>query len=421
MGSPVLRADDLCFTDDGVREVLRGILIPWWNAYSFYVTYANIDKIESGEAPVAARNPMDRWILSVCESMVAQVTEALDAYDLQKAITPLVDFIDALNNWYIRRSRRRFWRSGEDADKSDAYTTLNRVLIRLSQAAAPIAPFIADEIYRNLRRGSMSESVHLAGYPTYDARYKDEELEWKMAVIRKTVSMGRALRYQHNLKIRQPLAAVHLVTRDPRERAVLLEMEEILRDELNVKEVIFRDDEEELVEYQAKANFRVLGKELGKDMKVAAERIEKLTGRQIAGLLEGSVLQIEVAGRTVEITKDKLDIRRIEKESLKVVNEGTLTVALDAAVTDELLKEGWVRDLVRGVQNLRKEAGLEVTDRIELTLYGTDALRSAFSDLDDYVKSETLAVAVSWEEIPDMSEINMEESSWKIALKKAAR
>ena len=421
MDSPVLKADDLCFSDDGVREVLRGILIPWWNAYSFYVTYANIDKIEPLQAPVQAKNPMDRWILSVCETMVAGVTEALDAYDMQKAIEPIVDFIDALNNWYIRRSRRRFWRSGEDSDKSDAYATLNRVLLRLVLAAAPIVPFITDEIYRNLKRGDMKDSVHLADYPEFDERYKDEELEWKMAVIRKAVSMGRALRYQHNLKIRQPLAAVHLVTRNPRERAVLLEMEEILRDELNVKEVIFREDEEELVEYQAKANFRVLGKELGKDMKAAAASIERLSGHQIASVLEGATLEIEVAGKPVELTKDKLDIRRIEKENLRVVNDGTLTVALDALVTDELLKEGWVRDLVRGVQNLRKEAGLEVTDRIELVLFGTEALRAAYTELQDYVKSETLAVAVDWKEESGMQTIDMDETAWKVGLRKAVR
>jgi isoleucyl-tRNA synthetase len=418
MHSAVVKADDLLYSDEGVREILRGILIPWWNAYSFFVTYANIDKVEPGEAPVEARNPLDRWILSVCETMVASVTEALDAYDMQRAIDPIVDFIDALNNWYIRRSRRRFWRSGEDSDKADAYATLHRVLLRLSLAAAPIAPFITDEIYRNLRRPGMAESVHLADYPVYDGRYKDEDLEWKMAVIRRAVTMGRALRYQHNLKIRQPLAAVHLVTRDARERAVLLEMEEILRDELNVKEVVFRDDEEELVEYQAKANFRVLGKELGKDMKAAADRIERLTGRQIASLLEGSVLEIEVAGRPVELTKDKLDIRRIEKESLKVLNEGTLTVALDAAVTPELLKEGWIRDLVRGVQNLRKEAGLEVTDRIRLAVHGSDALREAFFELEDFVKSETLAVETRWAEEPGMSEIDMEGDAWKAGVSK---
>jgi isoleucyl-tRNA synthetase len=421
MHSAVVKADDMLYSDEGVREVLRGILIPWWNAYSFYVTYANIDKIEPGDAPVQAKNPMDRWILSVCETMVAGVTEALDAYDMQKAIAPIVDFIDALNNWYIRRSRRRFWRSGEDSDKSDAYATLNRVLLRLVLAAAPIVPFITDEIFRNLKRGDMKDSVHLADYPAYDERYKDEDLEWKMAVIRKAVSMGRALRYQHNLKIRQPLAAVHLVTRNPRERAVLLEMEEILRDELNVKEVIFREDEEELVEYQAKANFRVLGKELGKDMKAAAACIEKLTAHQIASVLEGATLEIEVAGKPVELTKDKLDIRRIEKENLRVVNDGTLTVALDALVTDELLKEGWVRDLVRGVQNLRKEAGLEVTDRIELVLFGTEALRAAYTDLQDYVKSETLALAVDWKEESGMQTIDMDETAWKVGLRKAVR
>ncbi|GAB1456793.1 hypothetical protein MASR2M48_21010 [Spirochaetota bacterium] len=215
---------------------------------------------------MATANPMDRWILSKCETMVRDVGAGLEAYDMMRAIDPMVDFIDALNNWYIRRSRRRFWRSENDSDKVEAYATLYRVLRRLVLCMAPVTPFISETMWLNLR-GEGPESVHLDAYPEYDERYRDEDLEWKMDAVRKAVTMGRSLRYQHNLKIRQPLAAVHLVTKDARERAVLLEMEDIIRDELNVKAVVFRDDEEELVEYQAKANFRILGKELGKDMK----------------------------------------------------------------------------------------------------------------------------------------------------------
>jgi len=419
MSSPVLRADDLCFTDDGVRDVVKSILLPLWSAYGFFVTYANIDGVEPGEAPLAAANPMDRWILSRCETMVRAVGAGLEGYDMQAAINPMLDFIDALNNWYIRRSRRRFWRSENDGDKVEAYATLYRVLRRLTLCMAPVTPFITETMWANLRGEGAPESVHLAAYPEYDGRYRDEDLEWKMEAVRKAVTMGRSLRYQHELKIRQPLAAVHLVTKDPRERAVLLEMEDIIRDELNVKEVIFREDEEELVEYQAKANFRALGKELGKDMKQGAAIVEALSPKQIASLLAGSVLVIEVAGRHVELTLDKVEVRRQEKAGLRVVNEGTLTVALDAQITQALMDEGNARDLVRGVQTLRKDSGLAVTDRIRLSVSGSDALRRAFDAFGDFVSGETLAVELRWSAVPGQIDVEAGDDAWKVALEKA--
>ena len=197
---------------------------------------------------------------------------------------------------------------------------------------------------------------------------------------------------------------------------MLLEMEDIIREELNVKEVIFRADEEDLVCYKAKANFRVLGKELGKDMKQGAEIIENLEPRQIASLLDGSSLVIEVAGKSIEITKEKVDVRREERTGLKVINDGTLTVALDAEISKNLLDEGYVRDLVRGIQTLRKDSGLAVTDRITLTVHGNDTLRIAFDGFIEFVKAETLAVNTTWTETSDMTEIEAGEETWKVAL-----
>ncbi|MFA6505371.1 MAG: isoleucine--tRNA ligase, partial [Treponemataceae bacterium] len=313
MHSAVVKADDLRYSDDGVREVLKSIIIPLWNSYSFYVTYANIDKASPAGAPENPVNPLDKWILSTAETMVEKVSAALDSYDMSKAIDPIVEFIDLLNNWYIRRSRRRFWRSGNDTDKLEAYGTLYSVLKTISLVAAPFMPFTTEAIWRNLRLKDDPLSVHLADFPVPNVSRRDAELEFKMAVVRHAVSMGRSLRYQYNIKVRQPLRSVELVTRDSSEKRVLLEMEEIVREELNVKNVVFHDNEEDLVEYQAKANFRVLGKELGKDMKAAAERIEALSQTEIQSLLEGAVLSIEVAGRNVDLTKEKLDVRRLEK------------------------------------------------------------------------------------------------------------
>src|SRR6056297_3020247 len=313
MHSTLVKAEDLRYSDDTVRDVLKSIIIPYWNAYSFFVTYANIDGVSPGAPPASPGNPLDRWILSEAERLVEDVTAQLDGYDLQRAIDPIVHYIDLLNNWYIRRSRRRFWRSENDADKAEAYATLHSVLMKLTLVAAPIVPFVTEEIYSNLREGSAPTSVHLCDYPVADRSKRDFELEEKMAVTQQAVSMGRAIRSMHNLKIRQPLKAIHLVTRESAEKRILIEMEDIIREELNVKEVVFRENEEELVEYSAKANFRKLGKELGKDMREAAARIEELSGREIQGLLEGTVLNMDVAGQTLSLTQEDVMIQRIEK------------------------------------------------------------------------------------------------------------
>jgi isoleucyl-tRNA synthetase len=440
MNSAATRADDLRYSDDGVKEVLKGVLLPLRNAFGFFVTYANIDGWPArfagtvpGEAPKVRSNPLDGWILSACERMVKGVGDGLEALDMQGSIAPIVEFIDLLNNWYIRRSRRRFWRAnpagsatGGDADKAEAYATLYRVLVRLSLVASPLLPFIAEEIWRDLRREDWPESVHLADWPEPDASLRDEALERKMAFARRAVSLGHALRVQHDLKIRQPLRALHLVTKDSEERAVLEEMADLLREELNVKNVVFRDNEEELVEYSAKANFRVLGKELGKDMKAAAEVIEKLEAATLSALVGGASTTILVLGRSVVLDLSKVEIRRSEKQGLRVLNEGTLTVALDTELDEALLREGWVRDLVRGVQSLRKDSGLEVTDRIRLTVACDAELRAALDDFASFVAEETLATKIVHADGPAipgsagaMTEIEAGDRTWRVLLAKA--
>ncbi len=395
MDSAVVRAEDFKYSDEAVSEVLKNVLIPMWNSYSFFVTYANIDGARPTGAPASPANPLDRWILSEMDRLVAEVTTAMDAYELQKAIDPIVAFVDLLNNWYIRRSRRRFWKSENDADKAEAYGTLYAVLKRLALLAAPVIPFVTEEIWRNLRLPSEPESVHLCDYPAATGS-RDLALERRMALARRAVAMGRALRAMHNVKVRQPLPALHLVTRDPEERAILGELEEIVRDELNVKQVLFRENEEELVEYRAKANFAVLGKRLGKDMKAASERIAALGGPDIQRLLAGATVKLDLGGRSFDLTAEGVQVARVEKEDLKVLNEGSLTVALDVGISEDLRQEGAVRDLVRSVQSLRKQRGLNVTDRIRLYLHGSAAMREAVESYEEYLTSETLAVSWEW-------------------------
>jgi isoleucyl-tRNA synthetase len=420
LDSAVLRGEDLRFSEAGVKDVVKNVIIPLWNAYSFFVSYANIDGVTVDGAPRSPSNPLDRWILSEAERMVKDVTEQLDAYDLQRATDGFIGFIDLLNNWYIRRSRRRFWRSGNDEDKQEAYQTLHSALMKLVLTAAPFIPFITEEMYSNLKPVGMPQSAHLCDYPVYDESRRDPELERRMKVTMRTVSMGRSLRTDYALKIRQPLKALHLVTRDPAERQILADMEELIKDELNVKSVVFRDNEDELVEYKAKANFRTLGKQLGKDMKAAAASIDALGLADIHTLLSGKSVELSLGNRSFTLAPEGVEIQRIEKEHLKVINDGSLTVALDPELSPELIEEGLVRDLVRGIQNLRKDRGLEVTDRIELTLSGPKPVRAAAEHFREHLLSETLAISWKWEKAADAVDIECGEETCAVSLRKSA-
>ena len=421
--SSVVKADDLRYSDEGVRDVLKSIIIPLWNSYSFFVTYANIDKVQpNGKAfeNKLPSNPLDAWLLSITQKLVKDVTDALDDYDLSAAIDPIVAFIDELNNWYIRRSRRRFWKSENDSDKTEAYESLYIALKTLCQVAAPVTPFITEEMWLNLKTSDDKESVHLTDYPVYNAAWRNEELEFKMGTVQKAVSMGHSLRNQFNLKNRQPLASVALVTRNPNEKTVLAEMQDTIAEELNVKKVEFHDREDELVEYKAKANFKVLGKELGPLMKKAAGIIAGLSSEQIQAILDGSKVTIDVDGTSVDLTEEKVLVDRFEKDDLKVLNEGTLTVGLDSKVTDELKKEGYIRDLIRAIQNQRKENGYEVTDRIKLEISGDAVLKSAYEMFSDFVAGETLAASIAWaDSLSDAVTAEADDAKWSFKVEKA--
>ncbi|MBP5452511.1 MAG: isoleucine--tRNA ligase, partial [Treponema sp.] len=423
MHSAVVKADEIRYSDDSVRDVIKSIILPLWNSYSFFVQYANIDGITCTGHEFDSKlpdNPLDRWILSVAQKMVRDVTEALDNYDLSAAIDPLLSFIDQINNWYIRRNRRRFWKSGSDADKLEAYGALYSALKTFTLTASPFIPFLTETMWLNLRTEEDKESVHLMDYPVYDERFRDQQLEFQMATVQQAVSMGRSLRNQFNIKNRQPLASVALVTRNADEKKVLQDMEETIAEELNVKKVIFHEREDELVEYKAKANFRVLGKQLGPKMKLAAAEIEKLSNDQIAAILDGQKLSISIQDQDVDLSAENVIVERFEKEDLKVVNEGTLTVGLDTKISDDLKREGYARDLVRGIQNSRKESGLEITDRIKLSVSGDGELKAAFEQFKDFVSGETLSTSAQWQDsIEGGFTADADDRTWSFKFEKA--
>lgn len=419
MNSAVTRAEDLKFSEDGVKDVLKTLIIPLWNAYSFFVTYANIDGYEPSEMVSGGlENPMDRWIVSASEDLVREISDAWDHYETQRGCSAIVSFIDSLNNWYIRRSRRRFWRSENDTDKKQAYDTLYRVLMTVIHAAAPVIPFTTEEIYLNLKTPEMPESVHLGDFPRYDEGQRDFELERMMELTRQAITMGRSLRSSHNLKIRQPLKRLFLVTRDASEREILSEMQSIIQEELNVKEISIQANETALVTYQAKANFKVLGSQLGKNMKEVASRIREFSSETVASLLAGGTVTIAHAGGTFPVVLTDIIVERSEREHMKVLNEGQLTVGFDTEITRELLLEGLARDIVRAVQNLRKEQGFAVADRIRLNVYGDASVAEAFEMFGDYISRETLASEIRFADSDGAVEIPCGETTARVTARK---
>ena len=423
LGSQVVRAEDLKFSEAGVKEILRGVMIPMWNALSFFTTYANVDGYEppAGEVqpPAKASNVLDRWILSSASQMVEEIRGELDAYNLQKAANRFSRFIDDLTNWYIRRSRRRFWKSSDDADKREAYRTLHYVLLTFAKTAAPFIPFTTEAIYRTLRTKEMPESVHLCDYPEpNDCR--DEYLEKQMELTMTAVSSGRFLRTANNLKVRQPLAKAVLASPDAASRKMLEETAWIVAEELNVKSVEFSDDEEALVRRSAKANFKVLGSRLGKNMKEAPAKIQELTGREIGDVLAGKPYKLVLAdGTEAEITAEDLVVQREEKPGLVAASENGITIALATELTPELEGEGFARELVSKIQNLRKEKGFDVTDRIRVVCSVPEKREAALEANRAYICEETLAVAFETGPAENGAEADVNGESCRISVERA--
>lgn len=399
INSPVVRAEDLRFSEAGVQDLMRNLLIPLWNAYGFFVTYANVDGWEPPRGRQSAagcngdENLLDRWIRSSLESLSANVTKAMDNYDLQGAVRPFVRFIEDLTNWYIRRSRRRFWKSQDDSDKAQAYETLYYVLLTTSKIAAPFIPFISEAIYRNLRTMDMPESVHLCDFPEGDARRRNPALERQMDAVMTVVVLGRTLRSAHDLKVRQPLKKLHVACRNAELLKCMSELQDIILEELNVKEAEFRSSEADFATVKTKANFARLGPKLGPLMKKAAGLVAGLNAGQIEILSRGEPLPMVLDGKSVELILEDVIIEHLPREGSVVAAEGGIVVALDTALTPELVAEGMAREFVSKLQNMRKTADLEVTQRIRVQFSGPDEVKNAVAAHLDYIMAETLTLS----------------------------
>ena len=404
LNSPAMKAEELRMSESGMRRSLRDVIIPLWNAYSFFVTYARIDGWTpgAGAAGGGARsaNRLDRWIVSALQTLLSDVNREMEAYRLYRTVPAMVAFVEQLTNWYIRRSRRRFWKSEDDDDKAAAYATLYEVLTTFVKALAPVLPFVTERIYQNLVRAAdpdAPESIHLCDMPQAREELRDRALERRMELATRAVVLGRSLRSKHDLKVRQPLRRLYLLPADEASRHELAPMRDLIAEELNVKDVTLVEDETELSEISYKPDFRRLGPRFRTGMKEVAARVRSLTPADIADLKGGG--GIEVAGG--RITLDDLDVQRTEKAGIVAALENNLGVGLDTQLDAELEAEGLARELVNRIQNLRKTAGLEVSDRIELGVQGSDEVEAAVAGHRDYVSGETLAVALRIGSLPD--------------------
>jgi isoleucyl-tRNA synthetase len=377
--------DGYMFSVDTVGESVRQFLLQLWNTYGFYVLYANVNDVTERSGP---ETDLDRWALSRLNATVAEVRERLEAYDATRAGHAIAAFVDELSNWYVRRSRPRFW----DGDGA-AFGTLHTCLVTVAQLLAPFTPFLADEIYDNL--DGAEPSVHLTDFPEPGDR--DRELEHAMGVARETVRLGLAARGQAKLKVRQPLRAAVVVAAGA-ERAAIERLAPTVLDELNVKELRYVSQADELGSYEVKPNYRALGPRFGRQMPQVAAAVAALDPAHVAGALrDGEGVGISVDGHDRELGPDDLLLAMRPLEGYQLEREGSHAVALELALDDQLRREGMAREVVHAVQSARKAAGLAVEDRIELTLGGDEELLGAAREHQDYVAGETLAVSVGYD------------------------
>ncbi|WP_290456380.1 isoleucine--tRNA ligase [Muribaculum intestinale] len=390
--------DNLKYDPAGVEETVRKFFGTLFNTYSFFALYANVDGFDNSQPqiPVEERPEIDRWILSVLNTLIREVDADLDDYEPTKAARAISEFVqDNLSNWYVRLNRKRFWGKVMDADKLSAYQTLYTCLETVALLMAPVAPFFADRLYKDLTavtRGT-TESVHLALFPQAGA--SDTDLEERMRLAQQITSMVLALRRKVNIKVRQPLATLMVPVADERQAAMLRTMADLILSEVNVKEMRIVTDEDGVMVKRVKPDFKKLGKKLGKHMKAAAAALAALSQADIARLTREGSITLDLDGGEATIEVADVDIVSEDIPGWEVATDGTVTVALDVTVTDELRREGIARDVVNRIQNLRKERGFNITDKIRLQFAPNPATDEALDTFADYISRQVLATELS--------------------------
>ena len=417
--------DNLKFDLEGVEEVKRKFFGTLYNTYSFFSLYTNLDGFSYAEADIALqdRPELDRWILSELHTLIQDVDTYYAEYEPTKAARAISDFTqDYVSNWYVRLSRRRFWKGDYQTDKISAYQTLYTCMSTLAKLAAPIAPFFMDKLYLDLNAVTQKEtfeSVHLADFPVYNATYVDKSLERKMAAAQTISSLVLSLRAKEKIKVRQPLQKIMIPIDTAVQKEEILAVSDLIKHEVNVKTVELLEDASDILVKQIKPNFKTLGPRFGKDMKAIAGKIMSFTAEDIKKIEQNGSFDVEINGKNLILGLEDVEITSQDIEGWLVANEGALTVALDVTITEELKKEGIARELVNRIQNLRKDSGFDVTDRIDVKLMDNIHVASAVTSNLEYIKTETLTEGLEIvDQIDNGIDIEFDGINTKLSIKK---
>jgi isoleucyl-tRNA synthetase len=415
--------DNLKFDLEGIAEVRRKFFGTLYNTYSFFSLYANIDefKYEEAEIPLKERPEIDQWIISELNTLIKDVDGFYADYEPTKAARAISDFVqENLSNWYVRLCRRRFWKGEYAQDKIAAYQTLYTCLLTVSKLGAPIAPFFMDKLYRDLTLTTQSEkfdSVHLSEFPKYVENFVNKSLESKMQKAQTISSLVLSLRKKEMIKVRQPLQKVMIPVLDEKQRVEIEAVSDLIKAEVNVKEILFLDDASGVLVKQIKPNFKVLGPRFGKSMGLISNEINGFSTDNINQLESNGTIEVVIAGKSITLTMEDVEISSQDIEGWLVANANGITVALDIVISPELKKEGIARELVNRIQNIRKDSGFEVTDKIKVYLQKNDTLEEAVKGNVDYIKSETLTEELVFvDNINNGTEIEFDEIKTKIVI-----
>ena len=417
--------DNLKFDIEGIGEVQRKFFGTLYNTYSFFTLYANIDEFSYAEDDVALeeRPEIDRWILSELHTLIEKVDKFYADYEPTKATRAISEFVqENLSNWFVRLSRRRFWKGDYEQDKISAYQTLYTCLETVAKLGAPVAPFFMDRLFKDLNAATgkdKSESVHIADFPVYESRFVDKSLERKMEKAQTISSLVLSLRKKEMIKVRQPLQRVMIPVLDEAQKQEIKAVEDLIKSEVNVKEIELIDDASGLLVKQIKPNFRILGPRFGKDIKLIVSRINEFTAEEISKIERDGEIEVEINKNLTKLSLEEVEISSQDIEGWLVASSGNLTVALDVSISPELKKEGVARELVNRIQNLRKDSGYEVTDTIDVTLQKDGIIEDAVNDNIIYIKNETLTANLEFAEVVDKgAEVEFDDIATKLFIKK---
>ncbi|HAT69284.1 MAG TPA: isoleucine--tRNA ligase, partial [Flavobacteriaceae bacterium] len=417
--------DNLKFDIEGIEEVRRKFFGTLYNTYSFFSLYANLDGFTYDENPIPLeqRPEIDRWILSELHSLIKDVDSYYNDYDATRATRAISEFVqENLSNWFVRLSRRRYWKGDYETDKISAYQTLFECLLTVSKLGAPVSPFFMDKLYRDLIMASNKEpfeSVHLAEFPIADETVIDKSLESKMKKAQIVSSLVLSLRRKEQIRVRQPLQRIMIPVLNDQQRSEILAVADLIKTEVNVKTIELLDDASDILVKQIKPNFKVLGPRFGKDMRFVASAISEMNAKEITKIEQEGEISIDVNGNLTKLTLEDVEITSQDIEGWLVANNSGITVALDVTISEDLRKEGIAREFVNRIQNLRKDSGYEVSDTIAIKIQKDGKIETAVTDNMEYIKNETLATSLDLvEELDNGTVVEFDDVTTKLFIDK---